>query len=72
MNLFQGQFYITGNLCSLCTLLCIQNASLTLASKVLLNLCALVNTQYMIYRVSKELSLLESEKLHLWHSVVAQ
>ena len=43
---FQGQFCIIDNLCSswkMTTLLCKQNASLTLASQVLLNLCALLN-----------------------------
>ena len=46
---------------------CVYTAKLTLASQGLL--CT--NSKYMRPRVSKELFLLESEKLPLWHFVVA-
>ena len=45
----------------------VYTAKLTLASQGLL--CT--NSEYMRPRVSKELFLLESEKLPLWHFVVA-
>ena len=49
---------------------CVYTAKLTLASQVLLNSCAQI-VNIMRPRLSKELFLLESEKLPLWHFVAA-
>ena len=62
MSLFQGQFYINGNLCSLYT---------AKQGKPSVPKFMCTNTECMRPRVSKELFLSESEKLPLWYFTVA-
>ena len=75
MSLFQGQSYITATCAAndrwLYRLLCIHVHSQIDTGKPSAPKFMCANTEYTRPRVSNELCLSQSEKLPLWHSVVA-